>query len=114
MSKKPLTIWFEANGDMLDQGSGSNSYGSTTYGWKSEEAKDFDDRMVMVKLQEYYKKNTRVLLKSVTTGRKYSMFVDDFNAALDKKRFINLHLEGTFQFIKRGSGQAIKLVLGDK
>lgn len=111
MSKKALVIWFESNGNMLDQG---YAYTSNTYGYKSEEAKDFDDRMVMVKLKEYYKKNTRVLLKSTTTGREYSMFVDDFNAALDKKKFIDLHLEGTFRFIKKGSGQAIKLVLGDK
>ena len=111
MSKKPLTIWFEQNGDMLDQG---YTYTNNAYGYKSEEAKDFDDQLEMIKLQEYYKKNTRIILKSTTTGRKYSMFVDDFNAALDKKKFIDLRLEGTFRFIKKGSGQAIKLVLGDK
>jgi len=111
VSKKPLVIWFESNGDMLTQG---YSYTNNTIGYKSEEAKDFDDRMEIIKLKEYHKKNTRVILKSTATGRKYSMFVDDFNAAMDKKKVIDLHLEGTFRFIKKGTGQAVKLVLEDK
>lgn len=109
MSKKVLTIWFDSKGNMLDQGSYSNNYGH-----KSEEAKDFDDSMEFIKLQEYRQKNTRVILKSATTGRKYSMFADDFNDVLLKKKINNLRVEGTFRFIKKGSGQAIKLVLGDK
>lgn len=108
MSKKPLVIWFEANGDMLDQW---YNYGtSNPQGYKSEEAKDFDDRMEIVRLQEYYRKNTRVILKSTTTGRKYSMYVDDFNDALKKKKIIDLHIEGTFRFQKKSSGQTIKLL----
>jgi hypothetical protein len=111
MSKKALVIWFESNGNMLDQG---YSWNNNTYGYKSEEAKDFDDSMEFIKLQEYRRKNTRVILKSTTTGREYSMFADDFNIILEKKRVNNLRIEGTFRFIKKGSGQAIKLVLGDK
>lgn len=108
MSKKPLVIWFEANGDMLDQGYG---YVSNSYGYKSEEAKDFSDHMEVIKLQEFRKKNTRVVFRSVISGRKYSMFADDFNELLSKKLVNNLQVAGTFRFLKKGSGQAIKLVI---
>lgn len=111
MSKKPLTIWFNDKGDMLTQSSSNyvSNLGNSTD--KSELAQDFDDRMVFVQLREYYRKNTRIILKSTTTGREYSMFVDDFNKAHKAKKFIDLHLEGTWRFIKRSNGQAIILVL---
>lgn len=106
MSKKPLTIWFTQNGDLLEQ----ESYSNNSYGHKSEEAKDFDDRLEIIKIKEYNKRNTRVILKSTTSGRTYSMYVDDFNVALEKKKVIDLHIEGVFRFQKKSSGQTIKLV----
>lgn len=108
MSKKPLVIWFESNGDMLDQG---YNYATNTQGYKSEEAKDFTDSMELVKFREFYKKNTRAVFRSTISGRKYSMFVDDFNVLLEKKIVNNLQVTGTFRFLKKGSGQAIKLVI---
>lgn len=110
MSKKgPLTIWFDQNGNMLDQGV-YNAAWASNYNYKSEEAKDFDDSMEVIKLQEYRRKNTRVVLQSVISGRKYSMYVDDFNLLLQKKRVHNLLIEGTFRFIKKSSGQAVQLL----
>ena len=109
MAKKELVVWFDQNGNMLDQAYnwGANA---ATYGHKSEVAKDFDDSMKFLKIEEYRRKNARVLLQSATSGRKYEMFVDDFNDVLTKNRLLNLHIEGTWRFIKRGTGQAIQLV----
>lgn len=107
MSKKELIVWFDSKGNMLDQG---YNYANNTYGYKSEVAKDFDDSMKFLKIEEYRRKNARVLLQSATSGRKYEMFVDDFNDVLTKNRLQNLHIEGTWRFIKRGTGQAIQLV----
>jgi hypothetical protein len=112
MAKKILTVWFDQNGDLLDQWYDYGGY-ANPYGYKSEEGKDFHDRMEIVKFQEYARKNTRVILKSTVSGRKYSMYVDDFNDALLKKKVIDLHLEGTFRFQKKSSGQTVKLVLED-
>jgi hypothetical protein len=110
VSKKgPLLIWFDQRGNMLDQAYGNSSWASN-YGYKSEEAKDFDDQMEVIKIKEYRRKNSRILLKSTTSGREYTMYVDDFNALLDKKRVHNLQIQGTFHFIKKSSGQAIKLL----
>lgn len=108
MSKKPLTIWFNQNGDMLDQG-GYNT--ANSYGFKAEEAKDFDDQMEYEKLYEFRKRSGRVYFRSTTTGRQYTMYLDDFNELIKAKRFNNNRIEGTFHFVKRSSGQAIQLVL---
>ena len=111
MSKKgPLLVWFDASGNLLEQSYGNSPY-YTNQGYKSEEAKDFDDQMEVVKIREYRRKNTRVLLKSTTTGRQYTMYADDFNVLLEKKAVQNLIVQGTFHFIKKSSGQAVKLVL---
>lgn len=110
MSKKQLIIWFDNNGDMLSQaGTAANMarYGNH----KSEEAKDFDANMEYISIQSYYRKESRAIFKEVSTGRKYSMFLDDFDRAIKAKRFIDNRIEGTFQFLKKGTGQAIKLDL---
>jgi hypothetical protein len=113
MVKKPLLIWFDSNGNMLDQAYNNSPYYTNYQRYVSEEAKDFKDRMEVIKIKEYRRKNTRVLLKSTSTGREYTMYVDDFNEALANKRVIDLHLEGIFRFVKRGSGQAVQLFLFD-
>jgi hypothetical protein len=77
----------------------------------AEIAKDFDDRMEYVELREYSRRSARVYLKSVSSGRKYSMFVTDFNKIILAKLFNDLHIEGTWRFTKVGSGQAIMLVM---
>lgn len=111
MSKKQLTIWFDDKGNMLTQASYINPSNASQYNYKSEEAKDFDDSMEYVEIREYTRKSTRIHLKSGTSGRKYSMFIEDFDLIVKANKFVNNRIEGTFQFIKRGSGQAIKLVL---
>lgn len=110
MSKKgPMLVWFDQNGNLLEQG--YSNWQNNPYGYKTEEAKDFNDQMEFVKIREYRRKNTRVLLRSMTSGRQYTMYADDFNDLLDKKMVQNLVIQGTFHFIKKSSGQAVKLVL---
>lgn len=109
MSKKQLTIWFDQNGNMSEHSVVQHL--AAQYGYKSEEAKDFVDTMKVLKIQEYRRKNARVQLQSTTTGRKYSMFIDEFNKVLEKNRLHNLHIDGTWRFIKRSSGQALELLM---
>lgn len=107
MSKKELTVWFDQNGNMLEQG---YNY-SNNMGYKSEIAKDFKDTMKVTRIQEYRRKNARVFLQSTVTGRKYFMFIDEFNKVIEKDRLQNLHIDGTWRFIKKGTGQALELVI---
>lgn len=114
MARKPLIIWFDDKGNMLEHG--DSRYANSTYyqNYKSEEAKDFDDRMTYVRLRDYTRGAARLYLQSAITGRTYSMFSDDFHDAIVAKRFVDNQLEGTFRFVKRGTGQAIQLVLENK
>jgi hypothetical protein len=109
VSKKPLVIWFESNGDMSDQSVVSHL--APQYGYKSEEAKDFDDQMEYIGIQEFRKRAGRVYFKSTTNGRKYTMYLDDFHMLIKAGRFNHNQVEGTFHFIKKSSGQAVQLVL---
>lgn len=109
MSKKIPIIWFESNGDMSDQTVVAHL--APQYGYKSEEAKDFDDQMEYVEIQEFRKRAGRAYFKSTTNGRRYTMYLDDFNALIKAGKFNHNQIEGTFHFIKKSSGQAIQLVL---
>ncbi len=108
MSKKVLTIWFDQNGNLSEHSIVPHL--AAQYGYKSEDAKDFVDTMKVLKIQEYRRRSARVQLQSTITGRKYSMYIDGFNKVLENNRLQNLHIEGTFRFLKRSSGQAIELL----
>jgi len=110
VSKKPLTIWFTAEGEMLDQSSSWDLKRNPTK-YQSEEAKDFMDRMEYLKILHFFKKGTRVQFKSLNSGRVYSMFILDFDKIIQRKLFVDNRIQGTFLFIKRGSGQAVKMLL---
>lgn len=104
MSKKPLIIYFDNNGNLQDQAYGYQSS-------KSEEAKDFDDEMIFERIYDFNRRSCRAYLKSTTTGRTYSMFIEDFGKVLKANRFNDMHIKGTWKFIKSGVGQAIQLIL---
>jgi len=111
MAKKPLTIWFDDKGNLLDQvrpWMHNPQYGRNL---KSEEGKDFNDTMMYVRLTDYGRNAARCDVKSASTGREYSMFLDDFHEVIKHGKFINNEINGTFRFVKKGSGQAIKLVI---
>jgi hypothetical protein len=110
VSKKELTVWFDQNGDLLMQGYSYSTAVAASYGYKSEVAKDFHDTMKVLRIQEYRRKNARVHLQSITSNRKYYMFVDEFNEVIQKSLLRNLHIEGTWRFIKKGTGQALELL----
>lgn len=110
MSKKELTVWFDSNGDLLMQGYNYNPTVAASHGYKSEIGKDFKDVMKVVKIQEYRRKNARVHLQSLTSNRKYFMFVDEFNEVIQKNLLQNLTIDGTWRFVKKGTGQALELL----
>lgn len=111
MPRKQLVISFDDKGDMTDQAVDQRW---ANQGYKFEEAKDFDDRMEFVDLHEFYRRSGRAYFKSLRTGRKYTMFLADFNLLVKAKRFVDNQIEGTFTFVKRSSGQAIQMLLENK
>lgn len=111
MSRKPLVIWFDDKGNMLSHGYGGHPQYAAQNNYKSEEAKDFDDILEFSDIYDYARGAARVHFVSIGSGRKYSMFVDEFSKLIKAKQFITNRVEGTFRFVKRGTAQSIKLVL---
>lgn len=57
--------------------------------------------------------NSRILLKSVKTGRKAVMFMSDFDEVIQAKRFIDNQIVGLFCYCKKNIKQGIRLILDD-
>jgi hypothetical protein len=118
MSKKALTIWFDDKGNMLEQSYGHMTSGQPAYQggpvYFSEIAENFVDRLEYVNLTDYYRGKSRVALKSITSHRTYSIYVDHFNKIILADRFVNKMIDGEWRFIKHGTGQAIELILPPK
>ena len=112
MSKKALTIWFDDKGNLLEQ---VGSWATNNQTWaathKSELAEDFNDVMEYIRLVDYSRGSARVHLKSLNSGRVYSMFALDFHKIIIAKKFIDNRVSGTFHFSKKGSAQAINLII---
>lgn len=102
---KPLTVWFDDAGNLLLRADKWRINQA-----KSETAQDFTDLLVYDSIWDGGNSAGRVMLVA-TSGRKYSMFLDDFDKVIKANKFINNQIEGTFRFVKRGQAQAIKLLL---
>jgi hypothetical protein len=57
--------------------------------------------------------NSHIIFKSVNSGRKFSMFMSDFDEILTAKRFIDNQVVGLFCFCKKGCSQGIRLIFED-
>lgn len=77
-------------------------------GSKTEVGNDFTEEMTYSHM--YHSSKPRVWLTS-SKGRKYCMFIDDFDEVIKANKFVDNKISGTFRFAKRGTAQSIKLVL---
>lgn len=55
-----------------------------------------------------------VSLESIITGKKYRMFVTEFNDILANKKFKNGCISGSFTFVKRGHSYGIRLITAEE
>jgi hypothetical protein len=103
-----MVVWFSDKGDLL---SSCKKWEISINHAKSETVEEFSDELIYLEMIDYSQGAARVYFKSSSSGRKYSMFLDDFNKAILANAFNNNSLTGTFRFVKRGVAQSIKLVL---
>lgn len=73
--RKPLTIWFDDKGNMIDYASSYMTRASSQYNYKSELGEDFEDTLVFHRMQNY--RSPKVIFKSTKNSRQYCMFLDD-------------------------------------
>lgn len=103
MSKKPLMITFDKDGNMCDH---AHSY----YQSSTEEAKDFNDCLEYVEMHDGHKRTARAHFRSVNTGRKYSLMLRDFHDIIVNRKFVDNKVDGRWTFRKHGNAQSIKLI----
>ncbi len=111
MAKKAgqFKIYFHNNGDMMSR----EPYHSIWSGpsptppqYKTEDNHVFHDQM---EYADYY--SNGVILKSITSGRKYYMFMRHFHEVMKTKMMYQNVIEGDFTFAKHGVIQGVKMVL---
>lgn len=112
MSKKILTIWFDSSGNMLHRAATWMVNNAHSRGLVSEDGEDFTETFIFDSFYEY--KASRVIFISKKSGRKYSMFLDDFGDALKLKKFQNNEISGRFRYVKKGQAQGFKFILTDE
>lgn len=110
MSKKPLMMAFDEKGNLYESIRPWMS-NNPNYIIKMEEAKDFTDTLEFMKVEDYYRGASRIRFKSVSNDREFTMYLDDFGALVKVRAFNNNQVVGTFRFAKRGTSQAIKLII---
>jgi len=82
---------------------------STNY--KTEDNIPFTDTFEYIGYHGAAGGNSRILFKSVKTGRKVSMFMSDFDEVIQAKRFIDNQIVGLFCYCRKNIKQGIRLIL---
>lgn len=107
---KEFDVMFTPDGD-LNLNSRVYQYGNANTGYYTEKNSVFPDEL------EYYDYfgasggNSYMEFISLKTGRKYHMFMSDFDDVLLEKRFQDNKIVGLFFFCRKGSRQGIRLFL---
>jgi hypothetical protein len=111
VSKKLLKIAFDDKGNLVEQITRWMLNPASNYVLKYEDAQNFKDELVYEKIIDYSRGAARVYLKSAVSGRQYSMFVSDLHDVIKAEAFQNNRIIGEFKFVKRGSAQAVVLII---
>ena len=101
-------VQFEGNGDLS-----VFNYSSYSIGGKTEPNKIFSDTLEYVGYFGSTGGNSHIKFKSINSGRKYHMFMSDFDDVLQAKRFINNQMVGLFTFCKKSNSQGMRLIFED-
>lgn len=106
---KALQIAFDGSGNLINR---INRWMKSS-SIRTEENSVFDDKLEYLSYEPAGKGgDSKILLKSLNSGRKYCMFMSDFHEIMRNKLFINHAIEAKFTFCKKGSSQGIKLFKG--
>lgn len=103
-AKGVFKVYFDNNGNLLHRLYYYQQQQTGTY--KEEDNHVFTDRLEYAGYA-----GSHISFKSMMTGRKYHMFLSDFDSMMKAKKLDNNIVEGDFTFTKRGQVQGFKLIL---
>jgi hypothetical protein len=106
---KQFKISFDVDGNQLFYVPWNyGSPGTTPAGVLEEDNKIFNDRLEYKGYSGSY-----IIFNSTTTGRRYLMFMSNFNELMLAKKLVDNIVEGDFYFIRKGVKPGLRLVLPD-
>jgi hypothetical protein len=105
-TKGVFKVYFDSNGDLLHR----------LYYWQQQQGnyKEEDNHVFTDQLEYTGYFGSHISFKSVMTGRKYHMFLSDFDAMMKAKKMRDNLIEGEFTFTKKGRVQGFKMILPPK
>ncbi len=105
-AKGVFKVYFDTNGDLLHR----------LYYWMQQQGnfKEEDNHVFQDRLEYTGFSGNHVSFKSLTTGRKYHMFVSDFHHVMMAKVLKDNIIEGDFTFCRKGVVQGFKMILPKK
>jgi len=105
-TKGVFKVYFETNGDLLHR----------LYYWQQQQGnfKEEDNHVFTDQLEYTGYFGSHISFKSLMTGRKYHMFLSDFDAMMKSKKMKDNIIEGEFTFTKKGRVQGFKMILPPK
>lgn len=104
--KGSFKVYFDNNGDLLHR----------FYSWYQSQGnfKEEDNHVFQDRLEYAGYAGSHISFKSLMTGRKYHMFLSDFDKMMKDKRMDQNIIEGDFTFTKKGRVQGFKMILPKK
>ncbi len=105
---KDFKISFDLDGNQLYYVPWNYNPGTPMAGVMEEDNKIFNDRLEYTGYSGSY-----IIFNSTTTGRRYLMFMSNFNELMLAKKLIDNIVEGDFYFIRKGVKPGLRLVLPD-
>lgn len=102
-AKGVFKVYFDTNGDLLDR----------LYSWIQQQGnyKEEDNHVFKDRMQYVGYSGSHITFKSLMTGRKYGMFMSDFNIMMLAEKLEHNVIEGEFTFTKKGRVQGLKMIL---
>lgn len=117
--KKPrkipqFKVVFKNNGDLCESNDDwMMRHPNFANDYKTEDNAPFTDSFEYVGYHGAAGGNSKILFKSVKTGRKVIMFMSDFDEVIQAKRFIDNQIVGLFCYCKKNVKQGVRLILDD-
>ncbi|HEX4375354.1 MAG TPA: hypothetical protein VHZ50_18760 [Puia sp.] len=105
-------VAFTLNGHLCDHYYDYMLNNKEKYLW--EDSCSFADTLEYFSFSDSTICNARIILKSISSNKRYCMFISDFDEILKSKLFVDNKIIGNFCFHRRGNAQGIKFIFEKK
>lgn len=103
-------VAFTLNGAMCDHLYSYMKLPENIHGYEWVTNHIFEDTLEYYGYQSAEKGDSRILLKSLSSNKRFNMFMSDFDKIVKEKKFNDNKIVGSFYFFKLDSRQGVQLI----